>query len=65
MTKEVDDMLFAILLENGLVGLRARVATTAVLEGRVPVLGSGHDQDMYVFQVIVSSTDAVRCYLGT
>ena len=58
-------MLFATLLEDGLGELRARVAITAVLEGRVPVLGSDHNQDVYVFQVIVSSTDAVRCYLGS
>ena len=58
-------MLFATLLEDGLVELRARVAITAVLERRVPVLGSDQDQDVYVFQVIVSSTDAVRCYLGS
>jgi hypothetical protein len=51
-TKEADDVFLAILLEDGLFFMSARVAVSAVVERRIPVLGSGHDSDIDVFQVL-------------
>ena len=48
LAKEADDVLLAILLEDGLL-LSTRVAVSAVLEGRVPNSRSDHDDDLYVF----------------
>jgi hypothetical protein len=48
LAKEADDVLLAVLLEDGLL-LSTRVAVSSVFEGRVPSSRSGHDHDLFVF----------------